>query len=214
MMSLAQMCDASCMPQMLDVSCMDACNNDSTVVCSPGMMTSPSEMSMMPSMMTMPLSMMQPGQQHQAMMMMGMMPSSFMCQMMTACKSNPAMCQMMTCLLRQRKCVPCCEIRDCGDCYTIDMECAGCTKQDIKVECLEGRTIMIKCERMPKMCQESESCLRMERQYGCFQRCIRMPENCCMEKIQARCENGLLCIQCPKNNMPMQSSKKHTVACV
>mgnify|MGYP003574447304 FL=1 len=86
------------------------------------------------------------------------------------------------------------------DAYQIEVEVPGMSREDLKLELLEG-TLSIKGERKDEP-EDGDSIKRHRRGrfQGEFERKLQMPEDIDGEKLSARLEHGLLTIELPKSD--------------
>jgi HSP20 family protein len=84
------------------------------------------------------------------------------------------------------------------DKITVQAELPGMKKEDIEVS-LHGDTLSISGERKHE--QEDKDCevCRSERYFGRFQRSITLPQHVDGNKIEARYQEGVLTVTCPKS---------------
>ena len=100
--------------------------------------------------------------------------------------------------------IPAIDVREDDKHYTIGIELPGVDKQDIKLS-VEKNTLTISGEKKQEFKEQKEEkeqgnvqVLRYERQYGCFQRSLMLPENVDPNAIAASHLNGVLTITLPK----------------
>jgi HSP20 family protein len=87
----------------------------------------------------------------------------------------------------------------------------GMTKDDFKVQILEGNVLSISGERKSEKDETNDKYHRIERSYGKFTRSFRLPDNVDTSKIAAKCEHGVLNVTVPKCCSP---NKKPADVCV
>jgi len=81
--------------------------------------------------------------------------------------------------------------------YTITLEAAGLTENDISIELMDNR-LLIKGNKQDEIENRDEYFYRIERRYGQFQRVLDLPSDVKAEAIKAKMANGLLTIQLPR----------------
>lgn len=81
--------------------------------------------------------------------------------------------------------------------YLIHADVPGVKADDIDVN-MENGILTIKGERQSEKKEEKENFLRVERSRGSFLRQLSLPEAVDAEKIEARCQDGVLEIKLPK----------------
>ena len=97
-----------------------------------------------------------------------------------------------------------CDIYEKDGLYNIEMDVPGFDKKDITIECKDGYlTVSAKKESDEKT--EDKNYIRKERKYGSFSRSFSIGE-LDADKIQAKFNNGTLCISIPKEEK--QDNKK------
>jgi len=86
--------------------------------------------------------------------------------------------------------------------YYLHIELPGMSKEDVKISVNEERVMTIKGEKRPHPDRENHSFLRTERVFGSFSRAFVLPENLDIEKISAKCNDGVLELSLPKVEPP------------
>jgi HSP20 family protein len=84
--------------------------------------------------------------------------------------------------------------------YTIEMAAPGLEKKDFKISA-EDKMITISAEKKEERKEEKPNYMRKEFSFNTFTRSFRLPENCLMDKIDARYENGVLFLHLPKKEV-------------
>eukprot|EP00053_Salpingoeca_punica_P010986 m.98292 g.98292 ORF g.98292 m.98292 type:complete len:234 (-) comp15556_c3_seq5:208-909(-) len=82
----------------------------------------------------------------------------------------------------------------------------GLTKDDVKVQIIDGDVLTISGERKQEKEETSDKFHRIERSYGKFSRSFRLPDTVDKSKVAAKVENGTLRVTLPKIPAP-QSPK-------
>ncbi len=95
--------------------------------------------------------------------------------------------------------IPAVNIRETGESYEVQVAAPGMTKKDFKVE-LDGNRLTISSEISNEpQSGEDEKYSRKEFSYESFQRTFNLQKEVMdTENIEARYENGLLCLTIPK----------------
>lgn len=91
---------------------------------------------------------------------------------------------------------------------TVDMP--GMSEKDIELT-VSDHTLMISGERRSEEESKDQNVYRRERSYGMFRRAVPLPETIDMEKIDARCDQGVLTINLPKNKEARKNWRKINV---
>jgi HSP20 family protein len=90
------------------------------------------------------------------------------------------------------------DIHETQDAIEIDASIPGADAADIEVSATEN-TVMIKAEVREHREQREGEALRRERVTGVFQRAFTLPTEVDPNNVQAKFENGILCITLPKS---------------
>jgi len=93
---------------------------------------------------------------------------------------------------------PSVDIYEDKDRITVKAELPGMRKEDISVS-LHGDTLTLSGERKHEEEKKTGESYRAERYFGRFQRNITLPQPVDGGKIQARYEDGVLTVECPKS---------------
>lgn len=96
---------------------------------------------------------------------------------------------------------------DC--CYKLELAAPGMTKDDFKVHINSDGNLVIDMEKNKeekKECKGECKYLRKEFAYTKYHQVLALPENAMKDEIEARVENGVLCVRIPK----MQKTKEET----
>eukprot|EP00899_Mesostigma_viride_P012380 jgi/Mesvir1/21142/Mv14190-RA.1 len=86
------------------------------------------------------------------------------------------------------------------DAYMFKADLPGMRKEDVRVR-LDGRMLSISGERARERIEDNERFHLVERTSGRFERQFKLPQNADLEKIQAKCEEGVLTVHVPKRAM-------------
>ena len=92
---------------------------------------------------------------------------------------------------------PMTDIYETKEAYIFKIELPGFKKEDIKVE-FSGDTLSLRGERKQEEETKNESCHRLERSYGMFERQFTVPKNVDAKKIDASLKDGILVLTIPK----------------
>jgi len=92
---------------------------------------------------------------------------------------------------------PMTDIYETKDAYVFKIELPGFKKEDVKVE-FSGDTLSLRGERKQEEETKNESCHRLERNYGIFERSFTIPKNVDAKKIDASLQDGILILTIPK----------------
>ena len=92
---------------------------------------------------------------------------------------------------------PMTDIYETKESYVFKVELPGFKKEDISVE-FSGDTLTLRGERKQEEESKNESCHRLERSYGMFERSFTVPKNVDAKKIDASLKDGILVLTIPK----------------
>ena len=81
--------------------------------------------------------------------------------------------------------------------FYAQLELPGMSKEEVKIS-IEDSVLTVRGEKKKQELLEKEKYLRVERSYGVFERCFRLPQEIQEEAINAEMENGVLKISIPK----------------
>lgn len=95
---------------------------------------------------------------------------------------------------------PAVDLRETSDFFLVSVDLPGVNPNEVKIDVQDGR-LTISGERQREEKEEREGFHRFERSHGSFLRTFQLPQNVDEEKIQARCENGVLEIMLPKSEI-------------
>jgi len=109
--------------------------------------------------------------------------------------------------LAQEAFTPRVDVKETEDHYLIAADLPGINRNQIKVECHQGR-LSISGERSKEVTSEKDQWHRVERTYGRFERSFQLPVDVKEDQIQARFEDGVLEVLVPK----AQAAKSRTIA--
>jgi len=92
---------------------------------------------------------------------------------------------------------PLTDIHETKDAYVFKVDLPGFKKEEINVE-FTGDTLIMRGERKQEEETKNESCHRLERSYGLFERSFTIPKNIDPKKIEAELKDGILQLTIPK----------------
>jgi len=92
---------------------------------------------------------------------------------------------------------PMTDIVETKESYVFKIELPGFKKEDIKVE-FAGETLTLRGERKHREETKGETCHRLERNYGVFERSFTIPKAVDAKKIEASLQEGILMLTIPK----------------
>ena len=100
-----------------------------------------------------------------------------------------------------RRWMPSFDVKESDKEILVRADLPGVKKDDIKIE-LNNGFLTISGERKEEKKEENEKYYRHERVYGSFSRSFGVPTNVTEDQIKARCENGVLEVAFPKQDLP------------
>lgn len=102
---------------------------------------------------------------------------------------------------------PVVEMRDKKDEYELVAEVPGMNSEDIEIKLSDGM-LRLSGEKSESHEEEGESFMFSERQYGMFERAIKLPSGIDHQKISADAKDGLLTIHLPKSAEAREKERK------
>lgn len=93
--------------------------------------------------------------------------------------------------------IPVVNNRETDEAYYVEIDLPGIKKEDISID-VKDNVLSISGERKVKEEVKEEDYYKMESRYGKFLRSFTLPKNIDAEKINAKCENGVLEVVIPK----------------
>ena len=96
-----------------------------------------------------------------------------------------------------RRFSPALDLQEDETTYQLQVELPGLNKEDVKIS-LNGRVLTIQGEKKSSHEENREGVLRVERNYGNFQRRIQLPQAVAMEGSHAEMKDGVLHLRLPK----------------
>ena len=92
---------------------------------------------------------------------------------------------------------PTLDLREDEGHFYAQLELPGMSKEEVKIS-IEDSVLTVRGEKKKQELLEKEEYRRVERSYGVFERCFRLPQEIQEEAINAEMENGVLKISIPK----------------
>jgi len=89
------------------------------------------------------------------------------------------------------------ELKETSDSYVVRADVPGVKEDDIDIS-VSGNRVTISGKREGERKEEGEHYHLYERSFGSFTRSFTMPENVDMDRIDAKCENGVLTVAVTK----------------
>lgn len=106
---------------------------------------------------------------------------------------------------RRNATAPAVNILENDDEYKIEVAAPGMTKEDFKVHINEDNELIISMEKKAEEKEEDKkhkgTYLRREFSYTQFQQSLLLPDNVERDKISAKVEHGVMCIDIPKKKV-------------
>jgi HSP20 family protein len=102
------------------------------------------------------------------------------------------------------------DVRETADAIKLEIELPGFSSENVDVT-LESSMLTISGERSFEEATEGETCHRIERTYGSFERSFQVPNNVDPTKIDARFDSGVLHMTLPKREESKPRSIKVSV---
>ena len=91
-------------------------------------------------------------------------------------------------------------IRETEKDFRMEMAVPGMQKKDFLIN-VENNVLTISSEKQEESTEKKENYTRREFSFNSFSRSFNLPDNCLVDKIDARYENGLLMITLPKKEV-------------
>lgn len=102
--------------------------------------------------------------------------------------------------------------RETPDAHIFKADLPGLTKDEVRVQVVEGKTLEIGGERKKEEVQKTDTWHRVERAHGSFMRRFRLPENTNVEEIKAQVQDGVLTVTIPKLQKPKPQVRQIEIA--
>jgi HSP20 family protein len=104
--------------------------------------------------------------------------------------------------------MPSVNIRETGDNYEVEVAAPGMDKKDFQIT-LDGNLLTISSSKQQSSEETEDRYTRREFSYQSFQRSFQLPKDVVdQENINARYENGLLCLTIPKKEEAKKQAPK------
>lgn len=103
--------------------------------------------------------------------------------------------------------VPAANISESADLYHLELAAPGLRKEDFKLS-LERNVLSISVEQTKQNDQPERNYNKREFSYSSFVRSFTLPESADENGIQAKYENGVLCIEIPKKEEAKMQSRQ------
>lgn len=100
------------------------------------------------------------------------------------------------------------EVYETSDKFGINIELAGLTKEDVKVNEINGVLIVRGTRRFRRASEEAQY-QSSERVYGTFERLFPLPNNTRADDLQMSFSHGILEITLPKNTATTETATEH-----
>lgn len=92
--------------------------------------------------------------------------------------------------------------RETPDAHVFKADLPGLTREEVKVQVVDGKTLEIGGERKKEDVHKGDTWHRVERAQGSFMRRFRLPDNTNVEEIKAQVLDGVLTVTIPKLRKP------------
>ncbi len=106
---------------------------------------------------------------------------------------------------------PSVDISETDAAYLVKGEIPGVQKEDVKVT-IEDGMITLRGERKQEKDEKGEKFHRVERSYGSFMRCFRLPDDADETNIKAEFKDGIISITLPKTEKAKNKPKEIEVS--
>ncbi len=93
---------------------------------------------------------------------------------------------------------PAIDVAESDDAISIRAEVPGCKADDIDIS-IHNDVLTISGEKKEEKEQKEKGYYHMESTYGSFRRQVHLPSDVDPEKIEAKCDNGVLNVKLPKS---------------
>lgn len=102
--------------------------------------------------------------------------------------------------------------RETPEAHVFKADLPGLTKEEVKVQVVDGKTLEIGGERKKEEVQKGDTWHRVERARGTFLRRFRLPENTNVEDVKAQVLDGVLTVTIPKLQKPKPQVRQIEIA--
>ncbi|MBP2160417.1 MULTISPECIES: Hsp20/alpha crystallin family protein [Asticcacaulis] len=92
--------------------------------------------------------------------------------------------------------------------YIVSVEVPGSNANDVRLEVTPDGALIVSGEKRQETNSNNGGIHRIERSYGAFQRVLSLPEDVDRDAIDARFQDGVLTITCPKTAMATAPDRK------
>ncbi|XP_024400774.1 17.8 kDa class I heat shock protein [Physcomitrium patens] len=92
--------------------------------------------------------------------------------------------------------------RETPESHIFKADLPGLTKDDVKVQLVDGKTLEIAGQRKKEDVHHGDTWHRVERAHGSFLRRFRLPENTIADEVKAHVLDGVLVVTVPKLKKP------------
>ena len=93
------------------------------------------------------------------------------------------------------------------DCYEIKVELPGVKAEDVDVS-IHDNSLTVRGEKRVEREESGRDFFFSEREYGSFQRTFRLPPDASSDEIEAKFEDGVLCLTIGKQSLTKTSGRK------
>ncbi len=94
--------------------------------------------------------------------------------------------------------------------YKVEVEMPGMSEEDVKVS-IENNCLLIKGEKTVSKNDKDRDYLRREINYGCYERCIALPEHLKTDEAKASFKKGMLWVEFPKKTEFVKQRRELTI---
>ena len=105
---------------------------------------------------------------------------------------------------------PAINIRETEEAYQLEVAAPGLKKEHFNVD-IEDNTLIISAEQQEESEDKQDNYHRREFSYSSFRRSFSLPDNVDDEAISAKYEDGLLCVELPKQTPEQEEAKKRKI---
>ena len=103
------------------------------------------------------------------------------------------------------------DIRDLENEVQVILDTPGMDKKDIDIT-VEDDVLVVKGERTQENRKEENGYVHYEREFGAFERRVRLPENVEQDQLKAEYKEGVLTVTAPKAKVEKPEAKKVKIA--
>jgi len=102
--------------------------------------------------------------------------------------------------------------RETPEAHVFKADLPGLTKEEVKVQVVDGKTLEISGERKKEEVLKGDTWHRVERARGTFLRRFRLPENTNVDQVKALVQDGVLTVTIPKMQKPKPQVRQIEIA--